>query len=340
METKSNGAYVAQDTVERYIYQVARRLPNKGRKDIEAELRGSIEDMLEARCGGAAPEKADVDSVLKELGAPAEFAARYGNAEGRPRYLIGPSVFPLYLLVLQYVLLAVSLSMVVVSVMEGFVNADAMNGFEMFGKLLSNLFSGLFSAAAFVTLVFAIFEWRGVKIKALNENWLAELPPVPRKESRISRGDCIGGIVVSALFLLLFVAAPRYIAVFAEGNVIPIFNMALYPVLLPLVVVSCLLAVVKEVAKLLEGRYTLRLAIGVTAADLISVVLCVVILSKPIWNRSLILLLGEALDMTNASFFESFWNSFGQVFLCAVLLGFVVDLISLWVRTLRELRAG
>lgn len=338
METKHTNT--VQDTIERYVYQVARRLPGKSRKDIEAELRGLVEDMLEARCGDIAPEKKDVDIVLMELGSPAAFAARYGNAEGQPRYLVGPSVFPQYLSILKLVLLVVAIGMTVVSVIQTVADAGAVSGFALFGMWLRNILGGAFSAAAVVTLIFAVLEWRGVRVDELNRDWLAELPPVPRKQDRISRSDCVFGIVATLIFLMLFLAAPRYLAVFAEGNVIPIFNMELFPRLLPLVAVSCLLGVCKEIAKLLEGRYTLRLAIGLTAANAVSMALAAVVLLQPIWNRSLVVLLDEAVGLQDPAFLSRFWDAFGQVFLAAVLLGFAVDLISLWVRTLRGNRAA
>ena len=40
--------YISQ-TIERYIYQVIRRVPKKNQKDIEQELRLLIDDMLEKR---------------------------------------------------------------------------------------------------------------------------------------------------------------------------------------------------------------------------------------------------------------------------------------------------
>lgn len=339
METKSNKANTVQDTIERYVYQVARRLPDKGRKDIEAELRGLIEDMLEARCGDITPTKKDVDIVLMELGSPAEFAAKYGNAEGKPRYLIGPSIFPQYLMILKIVLLAVLIGMTVVSIIQTFVDANGMTGFEIFGAWMGNITSGLFSAAACVTLIFAIFEWRGISMNDLNADWLSELPPVPKVESRFSRGECIFGIVFSSLFLLLFIAAPQYIAVYTGQKVIPLFDMELYPKLLPLIAASCMLGVCKEIAKLLEGRYTMRLAVGISIVNIVSIVLCIIVLSQPIWNPSLLIILNETVDLSDIDFLRNFWNSFGQVFLGIVLFGFVIDMITLWVHTIKEVRA-
>ena len=55
--------------IDRYIYDVVRRLPKDQREDIELELRALIDDML----GGAA-EESEVAGVLQNLGKPADLA--------------------------------------------------------------------------------------------------------------------------------------------------------------------------------------------------------------------------------------------------------------------------
>jgi hypothetical protein len=37
------------EMIDRYVYAVTKRLPEKQREDVSDELRGLIEDMLEAR---------------------------------------------------------------------------------------------------------------------------------------------------------------------------------------------------------------------------------------------------------------------------------------------------
>lgn len=40
------------ELIDRYIYAVTKKLPQKQREDIEKELRTLIDDMLEERCAG------------------------------------------------------------------------------------------------------------------------------------------------------------------------------------------------------------------------------------------------------------------------------------------------
>lgn len=82
--------------IERYVYDVARRLPEKDREDVKKELRANIYDMLPDGMGDEAVKK-----VLYELGSPASLAEKYRT---RPRYLISPAYFDEYVNALKWIL--------------------------------------------------------------------------------------------------------------------------------------------------------------------------------------------------------------------------------------------
>ena len=79
--------------IDKYIAEVGKHLPRKNRTDIEAEIRSTLEDMLDERKqADSRPEEELVMELLKEYGAPVEVAAKY-----KPHpYLIGPRLFPLF----------------------------------------------------------------------------------------------------------------------------------------------------------------------------------------------------------------------------------------------------
>ena len=95
--------------IDRYVTEVGKHLPLvKGRKDIEKELRSTLEDMLEDRAqkaGRAADEAMEIE-LLKEYGAPQKVAATYNPQP----YLIGPRMFPFFLMVLKIVITVVTSS--------------------------------------------------------------------------------------------------------------------------------------------------------------------------------------------------------------------------------------
>ena len=62
------------DLIERYVQEVARRLPRNQREDVARELRSSLEDSLESRAGVAIDQVAESSAVdfLLEFGSPQE----------------------------------------------------------------------------------------------------------------------------------------------------------------------------------------------------------------------------------------------------------------------------
>ncbi len=84
--------------IDRYIAEVGKHLPSKNRADIEAEIRSTLEDMLDERVqasGAKDPaDEATVLQLLKEYGSPRDVAATYQTHQYQ--YLIGPRLFPIF----------------------------------------------------------------------------------------------------------------------------------------------------------------------------------------------------------------------------------------------------
>jgi len=145
--------------VDRYVAEVGRRLPLvKGRKDIENELRSTLEDMLEDRAqkAGRPRDQAMEIELLKEYGAPDKVAATYNPHP----YLIGPRMFPFFMMVLKIVLSVLTIVLIVTTGIK-IATVSLMAGPE-FAKAIGEGLAGIVSAAiaAFgnVVLVFAILE--------------------------------------------------------------------------------------------------------------------------------------------------------------------------------------
>src|SRR5688572_10690044 len=87
--------------IDKYIAEVGKHLPRNQRVDMEAEIRSTLEDMLEERKQApGAVEDVMIIELLKEYGAPRKVAESYIG----PRYLIGPRVYPIFELVTKIVL--------------------------------------------------------------------------------------------------------------------------------------------------------------------------------------------------------------------------------------------
>lgn len=146
------------ELIERYIYAVTNKLPSRQRADIEQELRGLIEDMLEEQLQGREATTEDVQRVLSELGDPREMANRYRDTK---QYLIGPELFSSYLSVLKIVIIAVSIAFAVIFCVEAFLEPRPIA--ELFFDHLFGLIVGYFQAFTWVTIVFALIEFSTIR---------------------------------------------------------------------------------------------------------------------------------------------------------------------------------
>lgn len=142
--------------IERYAAEVGKYLPRGQRADIQAEIRSTLEDMLEERTRGKGPATdAMVEELLREYGAPREVAASYGHKQ----YLIGPRLFPVFEMVTKIVLAALFLALLVsygFSVIRAGLSASEMA--VALGKLLLQYLGAALTAFGNVVLVFAILE--------------------------------------------------------------------------------------------------------------------------------------------------------------------------------------
>lgn len=145
--------------IDRYVAEVGRRLPLvTGRGDIEKELRSTLQDMLEdrARKAGRPADEAMEVELLKEYGAPIRVAATYNPHP----YLIGPGMFPFFVMVLK---IALSIQAIVLLVLLAVqvVTQSPITVADFFGAIghgLAGIFSSTISAFGTIVLVFAVLE--------------------------------------------------------------------------------------------------------------------------------------------------------------------------------------
>ncbi|KXK12413.1 MAG: hypothetical protein UZ14_CFX002002352 [Chloroflexi bacterium OLB14] len=194
--------------IDRYVNEVGKRLlVFQGREDIEKELRSTLEDMLEERAqktSKPADEAMEIE-LLKEYGSPEQVAMTYNPHP----YLIGPRIFPLFLVIMRIVLLSTTLGMSIVMVIQLITQSPLMGSefTEILGNGLGNIFSTLISAAGYVVLAFAIIERTvpdlGISKEDFNEKWdPASLAKEPSPDS-VKRGELITEIVFTFIGLAI-----------------------------------------------------------------------------------------------------------------------------------------
>lgn len=331
-------AKAVAELIDRYVYAVTKRLPQAQREDIEKELRGLIDDMLMGRTNGAPPSKEDAEAVLKELGRPSALAAKY---RGEEQHLIGPEYFDLYMMVMKIVAI-VAASATALAMLISYITTPPSNVFEAFGRFLASMFSAAIYAFAFVTFIFAVIERYAKRDENISDWKPSDLPPVPAAKAVIHKSDPIVGLVFAVFGIIIFNAAPWLFG--ATGDItgktfIPVFNLDVLNSMLPFINIMFCVGILKEVARLVIGRYDFKLAITVTIFNIASLILFLYIFAPPaIWNADFMTSLNTAYgwEWTATPQAAHIWSIIPKVIVGLTIFGTVVDTISVAVRAFRH----
>lgn len=317
------------DMIERYIYAVVRGIPTKIRKDVSDELQSIISDMLEERCGEVLPTEKDIRVVLTELGKPSELAEKY-NPDGK-KCLIGPPYYTKYLYVLKIVLLATCLGICIASVLPAFIEPpiiwyeSVLQGFGM-------LIAGITFAFAYVTVIFAIFYKKGIRLD-MGTDSLDNLPPLPQSTSAIPKSGPIVEMVFTILFSILFLAAPQVISFKTESGWIPMFNVEVMRSLWYIIVLFMALDIIKAYIKMEEERYTHRVFVVTAYVNVADMLLaCWWLMRGNLMNPEFVSSVPEIIEK-NSDFLIKFFQNFQYSILVLMLLASIVDIIDTFVKS-------
>ena len=249
--------------IDRYIAEVGRHLPEKDRSDIEAEIRSTLEDMLEERGHQAAKSTDDkmITETLEQMGDPRLLASKYAPPK---RYLIGPDWYEVYMKALQRVL--VTALPIVAAVMFVLILTEAPLDFMgAVGEAVGSAFSVGVQILFWMTIVFVFLERSDEKpYESPRQNdraWtVAQLPKLP-KTRQISIAETVMNIA-SILFVLIWIALPYTLARFRGDPIsVPFLHPNLWNLWLPLFFVIMTLTLVYEGFKLKIGNWTPALTV-------------------------------------------------------------------------------
>ncbi|GGG15122.1 hypothetical protein GCM10010912_69410 [Paenibacillus albidus] len=330
------------ELVKRYIYAVTKKLPEQQKADIEKELKGLIEDMLEDRAPAGHATREDVEAVLLELGDPGELADKY---RGTRRYLIGPDLFDTYLSVLKIVVIAITIAMTALFSVESIVNPTHV--LDQFVSYIVDLIISLFQGFTWVTLIFGVAEYKGVhrsKQKSkTSPSWEpTQLPPLPTQLTRIKRSDPIASIIFTILFAALFLFSLELFGVwfFQEGGprvVVPFFNEEVMRRFVPLVGIALALSLVKDVVKMITGKWTIALiGFDILVSILHFIVALFMFADKSVWNPAFMQQLASSRSLAAGSealrTAGSIWERAQDGIIIAIGLVIAVEVITLLIK--------
>jgi hypothetical protein len=280
------------ELINRYVYAVTSKLPAGQRVEIERDVRGLIEDMLEVRAQGGKANMAIVEEVLSELGHPGKLAAQYRETK---RYLIGPELFDMYWVVMK---IATFWSLVGLLIAYGIqIFLDPSETLKLFIEYIGvSLFSVVVHVFAWVTVIFAIMEYAGVKAADIDRKkkgpWHpSELPSIPDIGARIRLSGTVVSMMFTIFFFVLFVYSNLLGVHLHVGSsaytFISLWDYEVVQQLLPFFFGLLALYILREVIKLFFGQWTKKLVLYMLAVDVVIFIIYVFLLAdQSIWNPS------------------------------------------------------
>jgi hypothetical protein len=148
-------------------------------------------------------------------------------------------------------------------------------------QMVASTASGLVSAFAYVTIIFAVLYHKEIKVNHYSDS-IDKLPPVPKHAKVIPKRDPIKGIVTSVIFAIIFIGFPQVIFIMVEGNgvMIPVFNTDYIRSTWYLVAAFAMLGIVRECIKLMDGFYSKRLLITTIVINLLTGAISILWLSN------------------------------------------------------------
>lgn len=274
--------------IERYTYDVVRRLPEKDRKEVRRELTANIYDMLSEQ-----PDDEEVAEVLNSLGSPRDLADKYRH---RPNYLISPAVYYDYLHAIKWVIPLAGGIMLFIGLIlgafeslgEGMVEAQLFVG-RMISRGLSYGASGAFAALFWTTVGFAIADRADASKRHDGKAWTIDKLPekIEEDKNRIPLSDSIVSLVVivvfmaAALLLLTMDTHFKFGSEYEFYGVREIFSPSLVALGIPFIVIGCICGVTEYIVKIAVRRWTPLVCVVVLASNVIGVALLLVLVLQP-----------------------------------------------------------
>ena len=258
------------ELIKRYIYAVICHLPAKAQPEIEKEIESMIAELLDARCGGAEPSDGDVRSVLIELGSPEELAVRYSGDENKA--LISGIYLLWFKKILKIVLPIAAAGIAFATLLSGFAKwQPPREMYEYIPELIAKTIAGAANAAVqafmWITVVFIILERK--KVRFSGEEFLSKLRPVPDKRAQIKIHEPVINILWHIAAAVLFLGFPYLIGGYSESTGwIPAFDETYIWASWYLIVLWMAFGIAREAVKLIERRYSKRLALVTVIAHI------------------------------------------------------------------------
>lgn len=273
--------------LERYTFAVKSHLPAEVRQDVADELLSDLEDEREYRAEALGRDLSDdeIKSLLKERGHPLLVAARF---QPHPT-LVSEELYPLYLLLLRWVVAAIALVQVVLAGVS-VLNQAEPNVWQLIPQLGWNILHTSLYGFAWLTLIFYLFG-ESISLTDFFKNWQPDsLPRVTAQGEYISRT----GSAIEVVIMAYFIAWLNHIIPQSLGdNPIELIFSPQWFHLLPWINAVLIASLSMSLSKLLFPYWTRR-KIAVDLALYIPAIVILAIIYQ--WDSSLIIRIGTGED--------------------------------------------
>jgi hypothetical protein len=199
------------ELIDRYVAAVGRHLPRHLRAEVDAELRSTLWDALEDRRNlpESPPDEVLVADILAELGPPESMAAQYtGN-----RSLIGPRLYPVFLLVARIVLV-VLLAVHIFGLLVALARSATEDVWATIVDSLLAVPNSLLAALGLLVVIFAVLERvNAPAAEHIERAWDPSQLPAVDEPNLIKPAGVVVEIVLTVAALVLFNLYPEWVGV-------------------------------------------------------------------------------------------------------------------------------
>jgi len=331
---------------QRYIYAVTRHLPVKMQGDVAKELDSLLTEMIEERFSGTMHTEEDVKGILAELGPPEELALKYRG--DRRTALISGAYYLMYVHVLRIVLPIVAAAMVGLGLLGLVQGAPAAPEFSIFllgidfgagsfVRIITDTAGALVHAFAIVTVIFAVMDYRKSDLRD-GADIVSSLPTIPAEAAKVSKGESAFGIIISIAMVVVFLVNPHVFGAHVDGVWIPVFDIeAMRGLWLPIILFA-IFGIGMEIAAIVEGWYTMRLAVITLISNIIVAICAISIFSGNIINPEFISFAESTFTFDGAVWLADGLSHANWVVLAIILIVAAAETISAFVKALMARR--
>lgn len=310
--------------IEQYIAIATFNLPEKERYETAKELREFIKTTATAMDKSLSEEE-KIQKILNDLGDPDEFIFKYYR---KKRSLIGPTYFYKYIFILKVVLLIIFIATTVgILVSHFFQLRTTITAFSF--EYISNLISGLSQGFVWVTIVFALLEYKGIELNIKSSDGESiNIPRIGPKKNLIKTSSCYTELTFSFIFFLIIYFYPKYIGAYIEGNkgisTIPLFNLDTLEALRGTLIFIFCVQVLQNVVKLIAKQWTLLPGLLYSLLTVFSSSLIITILMTPhLFNIEFFNYMSNLLNLPNISYLVA---SLSNIIIIITILASILDI--------------